>query len=29
MVVALVFANADAGTWYLGHNLMAPIFGGD
>ena len=26
MVVALVFADADTGTWYLSHNLRAPLF---
>ena len=26
MVAALVFANADAWAWYLGHILRAPLF---
>jgi hypothetical protein len=26
MVATLVFANANAWSWYLGHNLRAPCF---
>jgi len=26
MVAALVFANANAWVWYLGHDLRAPFF---